>query len=323
MSFKETTGRIKDRAIAVLSGVEDALHAIYRKLLTERHWFVVITAAAVDFWQQRIYYYTSYFTYNAFLASLALIIAGSSIFGFLLSSNPELQQKAVTAFKDTIPVFVGAPSQNVQALATYRNVVGVIGILALIWTGTKIFAALEWGFCQIWGSPRRNFAKKKLLGLVLVTVIGLLFVLSILAQFAFTAVWHWMVGQHDVLRTFGDTVFKPLLAGVVNFFLFMFTFKVVPTVKQKWSKCAWGALVSAALFLGLNQLLGYYFGHISSIPEVYGTIATPVVLIMWLHVTGMVLFYGGEVVHVLSDRDLLEQQRTRLEIPKVFPVRPS
>jgi len=321
MSLKQTATRRADSAIAVLSRIEDTLHLFYRELVTGRHWFAVTTAALTDFWRRKIYYYSGYFTYNAFLASLALLIAGSSVLGFVLRSNPGLREKAASAVRDWVPVFAGSPSQTVSSITTYRNVVGVIGILALLWTGTKIFSSLEWGFCQIWDSRKRSYARKKLLGLLLVTIIGTVFILALLAMFAFTAAWSWIAGGHGTLHSLGTTVFKPLVALAMNFMLFLLVFKLVPTVKQRWRKCAWGAALSSALFLALNYLLGFFFANISSIPEVYGTVATPVVLIMWLNLTGLIIFFGGEIVHVLSDDDLLESHRSKLEIPKLFNVK--
>jgi len=68
--------------------------------------------------------------------------------------------KSYPSLKDNVsPMFRplcgdrGTPGQAINA-HQYRNVLGAVSFIALIWTGTKIFGALELGFCQIWGIPR-------------------------------------------------------------------------------------------------------------------------------------------------------------------------
>jgi YihY family inner membrane protein len=205
-----------------------------------------------------------------------------------------------------VPIFGGTPKQATDAMIQYRNVIGVIGFIALLWTGTKIFGSLEWGFCQVWDSKRRSFARGKLIGLLMVTAIGVVFVVSLYVQFLFAAVWGWMVGKEGAAFTAGTTIVKPLVALGVNFLLFWFIYQVVPTVKQSLKRSAVGALISAVFFLAIQYVLAFYFGHISNMPSVYGGVTTVIVLILWLHITGMIIFLGAEIIHAMSDEEPTE-----------------
>jgi membrane protein len=235
-----------------------------------------------------------------------------------LKSYPSLKDNVSPMFKTLMPVIGGTPGQAINALTQYRNVLGAVSFIALIWTGTKIFGALELGFCQIWGIPKRKFARGKVLGIIFITVIGLLFLASIVALFAFTAFWGWAVGKQGALFDTGNMIFKPIVSLAFNFALFLFVFQVVPPVKQQLKKTAMGALVSALLFLAMQYLLAFYFSSVSNIPNVYGSIATAVIMVVWLYVTGLIVFFGAGMIYVMQDEELLKEHKEQYILPGLF-----
>jgi len=318
MFLKDIALRYVEKTVSLLSRLEQALHTIYGKLVTERRWFAVLSAAVSDFWQKKMYYYSGYFTYSAFLAVLALLVASSAVLGFLMHSSDSVKEEMTKALQSVAPVISGTSKEAVNSLTNYRNVIGVLGIIALLWTGTKIFSTLEWAFCEIWESKRRSYARSKVLGLALISMVGVIFLLSFLVQFAFTAVWAWAVGKESVTYTVGSTLFKPVIGLAVNFAMFLFMYKVIPTVKQSFRNAMSGAIVSALLFLGLQYLLWFYFVQISNIPSVYGSLATAVILIIMLHLTGMIIFLGAEIVRMLGDEGAVEKHRMEAKLPTLF-----
>lgn len=310
---------IKEFAIDRLGKLETAFDTLYHALLADRRWFAVISASVGDFWEHRMYYYTGYFTYNAFLAMLALLVAAGAVLGFVIDLNPTFREQMTESFKSLVPIIGTTPETSAKVLATYRNIVGIFGLVGLVWTASRVFGALEWGFCQIWHCDKRKYLKKKVLGAALVSVLGLLFILTVLVQLGFSAFWGWVVGKHGALYSAGDLAGTLVVGFTVNFLMFFYVFMVVPTVKQSPRKCAAGALFCAPLFLGTQYTLTFYFGKISNIPSMYGGLSTVVVLIIWLHITGMLTFLGAEVVHVLSDEEAIERHRARATpFPKLF-----
>lgn len=296
----------------------DAIESIYKALITDRRWFAAVSAAAEDYWAKKLYYYSGYFTYNAFLAIIALLVALSALMG-LLAGSSNLSEEFVKTLKSVVPIFGTTPQKTLDAMKTYKSVAGVIGVIGIIWTGTKIFGAIEWGFCQIWGSRRRSYAKKKAFGLLLISVVGLLFLAAFLVQFGFAAFWSWAVGENGVVYSIGTSVAKPVLGFIVNFILFLVIFKLVPTVRNSWKDVVVGAGVSAALFLGMQYLLAFYFGSISKVPSVYGSLSTVLILLVWLNVTGMITFFGAEIIYVTQNETLLEEHRGRVSAWSFVP----
>ncbi|MHB8895644.1 MAG: YihY/virulence factor BrkB family protein [Candidatus Geothermincolia bacterium] len=318
MVLKNSVEKIARRTNEDLEKLEHTADAIYSKLVTERKWFVVLSAAVVDFWERKLYYYTGHFTYNALLAVVALFFALTAVVGLVLRAHPSLQGDMREAVKAIIPVIGGTPAEATKSMVANTAVVGVIGFLGLLWTGTKIFGSLEYGFCQIWGIKRRKYVKGKVLGFLLIAVAGVIVILSIIVQFAFAAVWGWMVGTEGFWYSAGTFVIRPLIGLAVNFALFLFIYQVIPPIKQALRRSAVGAIISAAFFLALQYLLAFYFGSISNLPSVYGSVATIVVLAIWLHITGMIIFLGAEIIHAIYDEDMVEEHKQKTRLPKHF-----
>jgi membrane protein len=292
--------------------------SLYKTLVTERRWFAVASAAAEDYWHKKMYYFNGNFTYNAFLAVLALLVAFSALLGIVAQSNKAFSADLVKAFKTTVPLFGAAPKATVDALKTYRSVAGVLGLLALLWTGTRLFYAVEWGFAQIWGIKHRSYLKEKALGAVFVFALGLLFLAALLVQFGFEAAWKWLAGSHGVLFSTGGAAFKLVLGFGVNFGLFFFIFAVVPKVEQSLKKVAIGTAVAASLFLATQYILGYYFRSLSNVPSVYGSLSTAIIIIIWLHVMGLITFFGEELIFVLHHDSVVDEHLARASSWSLF-----
>lgn len=317
MAQKEKSKGIKQKVMDRLADLEHTLEKVYAKLVTERKWFVVTSAAITDFWEKKLYYFTGHFTYNALLAMLAMLFAATAVVGLVLRADPSLQGKIRDALQAVIPVIGGTPSDLTKTMVDNSTVVGIIGIFGLLWTGTKIYGALEQGLCMIWGVKKRTFVKRKVLGFLLICAAGTIVIISIVVQLAFAAVWGWLVGQEGFWYSAGTTILRPLMGLAVNFALFLFIYQVIPPVKQTLRWSAIGAAVSAAIFLALQYILAFYFGSISNIPSVYGSMATVVVMTIWLHLTGMVLFLGAEIIHAIYDEEMVEEHKQRA-LPRLF-----
>lgn len=281
---------------------EKKLRTLHLSLLSRSRPYEVVSRALGNFWERKMYYSTTYFTYNAFLAVLALLAVFAAVLGFFARfGSQNLQGQLQDSLNNFLPILGGTSKSALEDLAKYRNIIGVIGFIALVWTSTKMFSALEWGFCEIIGCRRRSFVKGKLYGALMFAVIGAIFVSSFLIQYGFGALADWLFGkEHGDLYVMIRSIGSIVLCLLVNFLLFLFVYRVIPTVRQSMRSCCIGALIASMLFLGIQYALSFYFGKISSVPNVYGSISTAVVLIIWLHLTGMITYFGEDVVHVIE-----------------------
>lgn len=274
-----------------------------------RH-YALVSRALKNFRDRKMFLYSGYFTFNAFLAVLALGMALTSILGFIMSSDPAMQKKIMDGITRAIPMLESASKDSVVAMAINRGVVGIIGLIGLVWTGTKLFKGLELGFAEIWDTKKRSRVKGRMLHVLLIMIVGGLFLFSSFLQFGLASLVDWLIGDGGTLVHALRDVFQFTMALLTNFAMFFVIYRFVPTVKKTWRLTASGALIAAALFLGFQYLLTYYLREMSSIPVVYGGVSVFIGLIVWLYLTGMITFFGEEMIHTLAeDRESPEADR--------------
>lgn len=186
MSDRHWIPGLKNSANRILRKLVDWVETLYGTLITDRKWFAVASAALTDFWSKRMYYNTTNFTYNAFLGMLALLVALSAFIGVI--SNTSLRNSIISTLKNLTPVFGGgSPERILNKVAAYKTSVGLISLIALLWTGSKIFTAIEWGFGIILGEKGRSYPRKKLVGFLFVSIGSVLVLAAFAVSFGLTS----------------------------------------------------------------------------------------------------------------------------------------
>ena len=91
--------------------------------------------------------------YYAFFSIFPLLLALTSILGFVLQDDPELQAKIVDSVFAELPVVGPEIRQDVSVLAGSGPAL-VIGVVLALWAGLGVTLALSRAFDRVWGVPR-------------------------------------------------------------------------------------------------------------------------------------------------------------------------
>ncbi len=70
---------------------------------------------------------------------------------------------------------------------------------------------------------------------------------------------------------------------------------LAPTVKQRWSAVAPGAVFAVAGWLVASAGLRFYVAHFANYNATYGSIGGVILLLLWLYLTGLTLLVGAEI----------------------------
>lgn len=272
--------------------------------------YAIASAALADFREQRLGYHTHYFTFNAFLGTLAIFVTVTSLMGLLPHGGVKTQLE--DAILTVMPIFRGPPDRTMDVFHNYQGIIGAVSIAFLLWTGTRIFDALENGFGIIWRVGRgKRYALKKGLGLGLIVVIGVLFFVTFEVMLGFSAFWGAVVGSQGAAYEAGVGVARPVIGLLAGFLMFLIIYRVLPGVKPGIGSCARAGCVAAVLFLGSQYVLNVYFDVLYDVPLIYGSLASGIVLILWLQLVGMVTFYGAEIAYHLEEGELVRRYVVR------------
>ncbi|MBV9607772.1 MAG: YihY/virulence factor BrkB family protein [Solirubrobacterales bacterium] len=236
--------------------------------------------------------------YYAFFSIFPLLLVFTTILGFVLHGNQSLYNDAKNS------VLGHFPGIDLQAHGLSGSVPAlVIGVLGSLWGGLGVTNAAQNAFDRVWAVPfkdRPDFLHARLRGLLLLVSLGSLFVASAVVTGIVTSVFS------GVLARIGGYAVSLLL----NFALYVAAFRFL-TAATVPTRCMWLGAAIGAVFLEILTFVGsYYVKHtVSHASNTYGTFATVIGLLVWLHLLAQMTLYAAEinvvVVRKLWPRSLL------------------
>ena len=237
--------------------------------------------------------------YYAFFSIFPLLLVFTTILGFILQGHPHFQHSVENSVLGQFPI-VG---KQISAHALSGSVTAlVIGLLGSLWGGLGVTNAAQNAFDRVWAVPfkdRPDFLHARLRGLLLLMALGLLFVLSVAVTGGVTA-----IGGPGV------KIAGYVISLLVNFGLYVAAFRFL-TAATVPTSCLWVGAGAGAVFLTVLQLVGgIYVKHVvTHASNTYGTFATVIGLLVWLHLIAQLSLYAAEinvvVVRKLYPRSLM------------------
>ncbi len=115
--------------------------------------------------------YASALAFNTLLAMFPLMLGILATIGFSIrdpTAEARFQLLIIATFPST------AQPELIRALHGVKDSAGLLGIISiggLIWSGSGIFATMEFAFAQIFGIPQRDTVRQKVMGFVMMIVL--------------------------------------------------------------------------------------------------------------------------------------------------------
>ena len=252
--------------------------------------------------------------YYAVFSLFPLVMGMVSVAGFLMSS-PEIQGKLLAYLSDNLPGTKFLTTDNLGELVELWGALGIGAIIGLIWATNGLFAAINRAVNRAWRIPRERpffIAKPRQLALAFAVII--LFLTSAFA----TSVVEVLVepgrdlgipGLSNFLDMGGAEGMLRATSFAATFSVFLLLYKFAPDCKTYWRYVWTGAVVAAVLFEAGKALFAWYLETIALYTEIYGSVASMVVLLTWIYLSSMILILGAEVASEFSRSRLRRKAR--------------
>jgi membrane protein len=230
--------------------------------------------------------------YYAILSIFPLLLGLIAVFGFFLSSV-DLQGQLLNYVGDNIPGATDILKENLGSIIELRGIMGVLSIIGLLWSGSTMFSALGLAINRAWDiSRRRPFFIRKARELGMVFGIGILFLLSLGAS----AIISIMRGVLHLPAA--DMIIVNVASWLVAFLLilavFLLLYKLIPNTRTYWRDTWPGALLAAVLFEIARTLFIFYLANFANYQLIYGSIASIIVLLVWIYYSAFIMILGAE-----------------------------
>jgi membrane protein len=265
----------------------------FDRIQQRRDWLAIPTAVIKKFSDDGAGSLAALIAYYGFLSLFPLLLVFVTALGYVFHGDASLQHSIKTSVLGRFPV-IGPSLQN-SSLSGHVTAL-VIGIVVSLWGGLGVTNAAQNAFDRVWAIPhkeRADFIKRRLRGLLLVAVLGLLFVVSSVAS--------GLVGGG--LGAPGLKVGGIAFSLLINLVLFGTAFRLL-TARSIPTRSLWlGVVIGGVLWEILQVGAGLYVNHvIRRASNTYGTFATVIGLLAWLHLGAYANLLAAEANVVVARR---------------------
>jgi membrane protein len=237
--------------------------------------------------------------YRAFFSLFPLLLVLTTVLGYVLAGNPQLQHEAVDSVLAQFPVI----GDQIEAGSLQGSGVAlVVGIAGSLWAGLGVVLATERALDRVWAVPPRSrpgFLASRLRALGLLGALGALTIVSTAAS--------GLVGGGAGLL--GPVAGVAISVGL-NLLVFGALFVLLGLSPTSLGALAPGTVTAAVGWSGLQLIGGYFVSHqVQSASPAYGTFALVLGLLVWVQLGATLVVLSAELNVVrarhLWPRDLL------------------
>lgn len=235
-----------------------------------------------------------------------------SIFPFLLflmqiiSHTPLTKIDMLNQFHDLFPeeVFgiVNLITTDIQN--NKSDTVLSIAIIATIWAASKGIMAVITSLNKAYGEKEtRSYIFLRFMAFVYTIAFALVLILTFiliifwnkLLSFAFSYIYlpTALEGIIDFIRI--------LFAIVLLFFFFILLYNASPNMKISFKEVIPGAIVSTFGWLGMSLIFSIYVNKLSNFSYMYGSLASIIILMIWLYLCSIIILIGGELNAIYTE----------------------
>ncbi len=243
-------------------------------------------------------YLAAIITYYAFIAIFPLLLIASSVLGFLLQGDVELQETLLDSAVSQIPV-VGPQLSRPEGISGSGSAI-VLGVLAALYGSLGVGQSLQNASNVAWSVPRNSRANPflmRLRSLLLVGIVGL----AVVALTVLTSVLPTL----EPFKESAAWVSRLLVpvTWVLIWVVFMALFRLFAVVRPAWSKVAPGAAFVAVAWVALQQGgQAYVSGVVSRASDINGIFAVVLGLMAFIFLASCAVVLGLEVNVVVARR---------------------
>ena len=238
--------------------------------------------------------------YFFLLSAFPLLILVGPLLG-LVGAGGEVEQQVLRYLQTIMPA--SALQLMRSTLVEIRSGDGggrlSLGVLVTLWAASAGMTDVIEGLNKAYQvKEARPWWKRRLLGIALTVVVGLLTIAALAILFygsRFGRAWAGYLGLGPAFAGVWSVLQWPAMALFV-LAGFALVYRFAPNVHEQ--KLHWilpGSAVAFALWLAGSLGLRLYLGRFNSYSMLYGSLGAVVILMLWLYLFGAAILIGGEV----------------------------
>jgi membrane protein len=247
----------------------------------------IASSAVTTYTAGRCPQFAASISYHVLLSVFPFALLVATVGGLLLQ-NDARRAEVADAIADRIPLLEDAGVDLDAALSvsvSSLGVLGLIGVVALLWSASGMMTSLRIGLNAAWGAgPWHPYVRGKVIDAVLVVALNVFLVVSValtLLQPLFPPPWSsWLTTGF-----IGTAVGWFVALGVL--------YRFVPAVPTGRRELLGGAALAAAGVTALQSGFSIYADRFADYAAVYGSLATVVAFLVYVYLAAAIVLFGG------------------------------
>jgi YihY family inner membrane protein len=253
----------------------------------------------------------AYYTLLSIIPMLALILVGFSHF----IKEEQLYNTILNNLQLVIPAHAEMVAGQVWGFLARRELVGVFGILFMLFFSSMAFTVLENAMAVIFSHRarrhRRHFLISAIIPYVYIFLMGVgLFLVSLVAgALDALADKHFILFGLDLSMEYTSRIalYFSGIFGMVAMFTSLYLVMPVGRISIRYALA--GGITATVLWEIIRHILVWYYSTLSLVNVIYGSLATAVVALLSIEIAVIVLLLGAQVI--------AEFESSTIEIPMV------
>jgi membrane protein len=240
-------------------------------------------------------------TFNLIICLIPLSLLLLALVGTYLYSDKEVLTHIRRYLEGMTPALDPRIMKNLIGIIQSRKVVGVLGIVGLLWTSTWVFSSLRTAFNIIFQVKKgRGIFHGKAIDLLMMGLAGI----SHLASMGLTSLVTYtqryrFKGPLNLGPIFG-LLLKYILPYLFTLWMFFLIYKVIPYRKIRYRTALRVAFFVSLFWEVAKQFFGWYVFNIGRFSMVYGSMSALIIFFFWVYYSSVIVIAGGEAVSILE-----------------------
>ena len=234
------------------------------------------------------------------LSILALIVLSHFIEG------ERLIQTLTTYLEMLIPGYAATLTEQVRVFLEHRKVIGIIGLLSMLFFSSIAFSMLENAMSVIFFQrvriQRRNFLISAIIpyGYILLMGLGIVLVSFIAGALDILAKRQLLLFGWSLSLEVTSRAALYMLGILGEVLMFTSIYWVMPVVRITFRHALIGGTTATVLWEITRRVLVWYYAALSMVNLIYGSIATVVVALLSVEAVALILLLGAQVIAELE-----------------------
>lgn len=301
----------------------------FEQLRARYPWLDHLVRAGVRYTERHGDHYAAAITFFSVLSLVPLIMIAFAVGGYVLFFNPALLAQLQDSITENVPTnLAGTITPIIDEAIKQRGAVGVVGLLAALYSGIGWMSSLREALSEQWAQVPAAPALPKRLLFDLLALIGLGVALA--GSFAITGLASAFAEGVLTFVGLADQGWARLLLGLLgvllgiaaNWLIFLWVITRLPREHAGLRSAVRAALLGAVGFEILKQVMTYYLSSVSGSPSgaVFGSFLGLLVFVFF--VSRFVLFVAAWAA-TARENEQENEQEAPAPVPGPAVIRPE